>query len=74
MGLFSGKLQNLEVSSSSKASETFQMIEEINAAKAKSNEDLSLAKIQIETMFKNLTNLKTELEAKQHIVLKVEST
>ena len=38
------------------------MIEEINAAKAKSSEDLSLAKLQIETMSKNLTNLETELE------------
>ena len=46
IGLFSGKLQALEVSSSSKASETVQMIEEINAAKAKSGEGLSLAKIQ----------------------------
>ena len=63
MGLFSGKLQALEVFSSSKESETSQMIEEINAAKAKSGEDLSLATIQIETMSKNLTNLKTELEA-----------
>ena len=63
IGLFSGKLQALEVSSSSKASETVQMIEEINAAKAKSGEDLSLAKLQIETMSKNLTNLETELEA-----------
>ena len=62
IGLFSGKLKALEVSSSSKASETVQMIEEINAAKAKSGEDLSLAKIQIETMSKNLTNLESELE------------
>ena len=62
MGLFSGKLQALEVFSSSKESETSQMIEEINAAKAKSGEDLSLATIQIETVSKNLTNLETELE------------
>ena len=70
LSFFSGKLQALEVSSSSKASETVQMIEEINAAKIKSMEDLNLANIQIETISKNLTDLETELETLKPLKVK----
>merc|ERR1712062_387999 len=57
-----GKLQSLEALTSSKANQSVQIIEEINASKAKAIEDLNLARVQLETMSKNMENVENDLE------------
>ena len=66
-----GKLQSLEALTSSKENQSVQIIEEINASKAKAIEDLNLARVQLETMSKNMENVENELENLKPLVEQV---
>ena len=59
--MFKGKLNSLEALTSSKENESVQIIEEMNTTKAKAIEELNLARLQLETMSKNMEKVENEL-------------